>query len=241
MDIISVVFLLLVGLGAAFVQRVSGFGLGIFAMIFLPHIVPSHTMAAAISSLFSCVTNTYNAIRFRKYIAMKTAVPMICAALVTITAAVRFATMVSAEIFQMLLGGVLILMSLYFIFFNQKIKIRATTKNGILAGSLGGILGGLFSTGGPPAVLYMTNAVDDNMVYFATIQFYFCFTNLYATANRIVEGIITGQVLLYAAVGMVGCMIGDMIGGKVFDRLDAAALKKIIYIGMIISGVVMFF
>lgn len=233
--------LLLIGAGAAFVQRVSGFGLGIFAMIFLPHILPSHTAAAAIASLFSCVTTTYNTVRYSQHIAFKTAIPMIAAAIVTITAAVRFATLVSADAFQMLLGGVLILMSLYFIFFNQRIKIRPTIGNGLIAGSLGGILGGLFSTGGPPAVLYLTNALDNNLVYFATVQFYFCFTNIYATFNRVVSGIITRDVLTYAGIGILGCLVGDWIGGKVFDKLDAKALKKIIYIGMIISGVLMFF
>lgn len=233
--------LLLIGTGAAFVQRVSGFGLGIFAMIFLPHILPSHTAAAAISSLFSCVTTTYNTVCYRHKIAFKTAIPMIAAALVTITVAVRCATLVSADVFKMLLGGVLILMSLYFIFFNQKVKIRPTIGNGVIAGSLGGILGGLFSTGGPPAVLYLTNALDDNLVYFATVQFYFCFTNIFATVNRIVSGIITKQVLLYAGIGVLGCLVGDWIGGKVFDKLDGKALKRVIYIGMIISGILMFF
>lgn len=233
--------LLLVGAGAAFVQRVSGFGLGIFAMIFLPHILPSHTAAAAIAGLFSCVTTTYNAIRYRQHIAFKTAIPMIAASLVTITVAVRFATLVSADIFKMLLGCVLILMSLYFIFFSKRVSLRPTVSGGLISGSLGGLLGGLFSTGGPPAVLYLTNAVEDNLVYFATVQFYFCFTNLYATANRALSGIITRQVLVYAAVGILGCLVGDRLGSRVFRKLDAGSLKKVIYIGMIISGILIFF
>lgn len=210
-------------------------------MIFLPHFLPNHTAAAAIASLFSCVTTTYNAVRYRRQINFRAAIPMIIASLVTITAAIRFSTHVSGEIFRMLLGGVLILLSLYFVFFSQRVYIRATVGNGLIAGSLGGILGGLFSTGGPPAVLYLTNALDDNMVYFATIQFYFCFTNIYATINRALSGIITEQVLVYAAVGIVGCLVGDRIGSKVFDKLDGKILKNVIYIGMIVSGILMFF
>ena len=41
--------------------------------------------------------------------------------------------------------------------------------------------------------------------------------------------------------GVAGCLVGDFIGKKVFDKLDSDKLKKIIYIGMIISGIVMFF
>lgn len=241
MDLLHCLFLILIGIGAGFVQRVSGFGLGIFAMVFLPHFMPSHTAAAAISSLFACVTATYNAIRYRKNIAYKTALPMICAALISIPIAVRFSAVVSGDIFKILLGAVLILLSIYFIFFNKKINIKPTFSNGLLAGTLGGTLGGLFSTGGPPAVLYLSSATADNITYFATIQFYFCFTNLYATSMRVINGIINTDILIYAAVGMIGCMTGDFIGKTVFDKLDSNKLKQIIYIGMIISGVVMFF
>ena len=38
---------------------------------------------------------------------------------------------------------------------------------------------------------------------------------------------------------MVGCLLGDFIGKKVFDKLNAKKLKMIIYIGMIISGALM--
>ncbi len=241
MEPLYIFFLVIIGIGAGFVQRVSGFGLGIFAMMFLPHFMPSHTAAATISTLFSCVTSTYNSIRYRKNVAFKTGLPMICAALISIPIAVYFSAVVSGEIFKILLGVVLIALSIYFIFFNMHLKIKPTCFNGMLAGTLGGTLNGLFSTGGPPAVLYLSSATVDNATYFATIQFYFCFTNLYATAARAVNGIINTEILICAAIGVVGCMIGDFIGKFVFDKLNSDKLKYIIYIGMILSGIIMLF
>lgn len=241
MNILHCIFLVLIGLGAGFVQRISGFGLCIFAMVFLPHFMPSHTAAAAISGIFSCVLTSYNAFCYRKHIAFKIAWPMIIASLVTIPVAVHFSAAVSADIFKILLGCVLVVLGIYFIFFNGNLKIKPTPVNGVLAGMLGGGLGGLFSTGGPPVVLYLNNATSENMIYFATISFYFAFTDVYATAVRAINGIITPQIVLYALIGLAGCLTGDFIGKKVFDRLDGAKLKRIIYIGMIISGAVMFF
>ena len=241
MSLLHCLFLILIGIGAGFVQRVSGFGLGIFAMIFLPHFMPSHTAATSISSLFACATATYNAIRYRKNVEYKTVFPMICAALISVALAVHFSSKISPDIFKILLAVVLIALSLYFIFFNKDIKIKPNFSNGFLAGALGGTLGGLFSTGGPPAVLYLSSATKDNITYFATIQFYFCFTNLYATTMRAINGIINTDILTYAAIGMIGCMSGDFIGRKVFDKLDSNKLKSIIYIGMLISGVIMLF
>lgn len=233
--------LVLIGVGGGFIQRVSGFGLGIFVMLFLPHLMPTHTAAAAIAALFSAATSTFNAFRYRKNISYKIAFPMICASLISIPIAVGFSKAVSGDLFQILLGVVLILLSLYFMFFNQNIRLKPTAANGVLSGALGGVLGGLFSTGGPPAVLYLSSAIDQNITYFATIQFYFCFTNLYATAMRVASGIMDLEILILAAVGMIGCMTGDLIGKKVFDKLDSKKLKQIIYAGMLISGIVMFF
>ncbi|MBQ2863735.1 MAG: sulfite exporter TauE/SafE family protein [Clostridia bacterium] len=81
----------------------------------------------------------------------------------------------------------------------------------------------------------------DNATYFATIQFYFCVTNLYSTLMRAAGGIIDVGVLTYAAVGILGSMAGDLLGGRVFDSLDSDKLKRIIYIGMIVSGFIMLF
>ena len=239
MDALHIILLILIGAGAGFVQRVSGFGMGIFAMIFLPHFMPTHTDAAAISSLFSCVTSTYNFICYRKNVAYKTAVPMICAALISIPIAVHFSSVVSGDIFKILLGVMLIIISIYFIFFSKNIKVRPTFINGLLAGTLGGTLSGLFSTGGPPAVIYLNNATKDNITYFATIQFYFCFTNIYSTSTRILSGLITPAILLYSAIGLIGCVIGDSVGRTVFNRLDSSKLKIVIYAGMIFSGIIM--
>lgn len=241
MNYIYCIYLILIGFGAAFVQRVSGFGLGIFAMTFLPHFMPSHTDAATVSSLFALVTTTYNAISYRKNIEYKTALPMILASLISIPIAVYFSAVVPSNIFKILLGIILIILSVYFMFFNRHIKMKPNLKNGIIAGALGGTLGGLFSTGGPPAVLYLSTAASNNATYFATIQFYFCFTNLYATAMRAVNGIIYTELLFYAAVGIIGCLFGDIAGKKIFNKLDSKKLKFIIYVGMIISGIAMFF
>ncbi len=241
MEPLHIILLMLVGAGAGFVQRVSGFGLGIFAMTFLPHFLPSHTAAAAISALLSLVTSSYNSVRYRKNISYKTVLPMLCAALVSIPVAVHFSKSVSGKTFELLLGAVLIALGVYFIFFNSRFTLKPTVPNGIIAGTLGGTLNGLFSTGGPPVVLYLTGATPDKLTYFATVQFFFCVTNIYATATRAVNGILTAELLLYALFGIAGCMAGDHLGKFVFDRMDSDKFKRMIYIGMMISGIILFF
>ena len=239
MGAIEAILLTIVGIGAGFVQRVSGFGLGIFAMIFLPYFLPSHTAAATIVGICSMVTSSYNAVKYRKDIPYKTVLPLLLSALVSIPVAVYFSSTVPKGIFEVLLGAVLVMLSVYFLFFSRGVKIKGTLTNGVIAGALSGVLNGLFSTGGPPAVLYLTHATVSNAAYFAGIQFYFGLTNVYATAMRVFGGFFTLDILTLSAFALCGCMLGDFLGKFVFDKLDGEKLKKIIYIGMIISGAVM--
>ena len=239
MELFDEILLIIVGIGAGFVQRVSGFGLGIFAMLFLPHFLPTHTAAATVVGICSLVTSTMNAVKYRRDINYKTVLPLLFAAAVSIPIAVYFSAKVSKGVFEILLGTVLILLSIYFLFFNKSVKLKASVLGGTIAGTLSGILNGLFSTGGPPAVLYLANVSASNAAYFAGIQFYFALTNIYATVMRAISGLLTLDVLLLSIFGLVGCVVGDFLGKSVFERLDGEKLKRIIYIGMIASGIVM--
>ena len=165
--------------------------------------------------------------------------PMLISAMVVIPIAVYFSASVPDEVFKIILGAVLILLSIFFMFFSTKIHFKPSIFKGSIFGALGGKLNGLFSTGGPPVVLYLTHATDTNDSYFAGTQFYFCVTNIYATVMRAINGLLTVEILIYALIGMLGCLLGDFIGRRVFDKLNAKRLKMIIYIGMIISGVLM--
>ena len=234
-----ILLLILVTVGGGFVQRVSGFGLGIFVMLFFPYLLPSYAMGAAVSCLLSVIGSGYNAVRYRKDIHVKTVLPLICAAAVTIPIAVHFSSSAPEALMKRLLGIVLIVLSVYFLFFSGKVRIRPTVGNGVIAGALGGTLNGLFSTGGPPVVLYMVHAAEDKAVYFASIQFYFALTNAYSSIARLVNGIITWEVMGWFAVCTIGWGIGNAIGVRVFERLDGDKLKKVIYIGMIVSGILM--
>ncbi|MBQ2863736.1 MAG: hypothetical protein IJE84_06120 [Clostridia bacterium] len=90
---------------------------------------------------------------------------MLCTALVTIPVAVYFSSVVSGRIFSVLLGVVLIALSTYFLFFFDRIKLRPTLSGALATGAVSGVLGGLFSTSGPPVVLYLSYSRGESNSY----------------------------------------------------------------------------
>lgn len=241
MELWQLPLLVLISFSGSFVQRVTGFGYGIFVMMFLPALIGSSVEAAALSGLISCCTCTYNVIRMRGNVRWKLVIPTMAASLVTVPIAVRFSAVAPEALVRSLLGAALILLSIYFLFFAGKIRLRPSVPAGLAAGSLSGVLGGMFSMGGPPIVLYLVQAVADKTVYFATLQAHFSVTNLYTSATRAVNGMITGKVLVWFAVAVMGSLLGNHVGGKLFAKLDSVRLKRLVYLGMIVSGVIMLF
>lgn len=236
---VEFVAILIVSATGGFIQRVTGFGFGIFAMMFFPYIMQTHNSATAVVSIISCILCIYNAIIYRKKTLYREMLPLILAALITIPISVRLSVLISGALLKKALGIVLILLSIYFLFFDNRIKMKPTVKNGAIAGGISGMLIGLFSTGGPPVVLYLMNALTDNAVYFASTQFYFGLTSIYSTVVRIFNGIITFEVIVYSVIGLIGSIVGDFVGKHIFDKLNRQSLKQLVYLGMIVSGIVM--
>lgn len=71
--------LILVGISCmgSFIQRVSGFGFGIFVMTILPHLLPSYGEATALSGMLAGSMSIVVALRMRKFIVWKEVLPIL--------------------------------------------------------------------------------------------------------------------------------------------------------------------
>lgn len=220
------------------IQRVSGFGFGIIVMIFLPYILGSYGEANALSGLLSFVSCGAVAISLWRHIDWKNLIfPFIGYALISLPTII-FMSLQPDSIMFILLGAALILLSFYFIFFSEKIKIKAAWWTGLLSGSISGVMGGLFAMGGPPVVVYFVQTEkEDKLAYLATIQMYFTLTNLYGTGVKAFRGLVTPNVLLLALCGTVGLALGILIGKAIFNKLNALTIRRVVYGVMAVSGI----
>ena len=152
--------------------------------------------------------------------------------------AVRFMSGQGDDLLKALLGVFLILLSLYLVFFSNRIHIKPTWYGGLAAGGLSGILSGLFAMGGPPVVVYFMESERDVNRYLATIQAYLTLTNIFNTAIKAAAGFVSGSVMGFWLFGAAGTLAGIYVGKKMYGKLNANLIKKLVYVMMAASGVV---
>ncbi|MBP5270029.1 MAG: TSUP family transporter, partial [Clostridia bacterium] len=133
----------------------------------------------------------------------------------------------------------LVLMSVWFVFLSKRIKIKDSPLSALACGGLSGLLGGLFSMSGPPAVVsFLESSKGDNLRYLGTIQAYFLITNAFSCVVKASNGFLTREVAVLYAAGLLGVLAGAAVGSLVFNRLDGGKLRKTVYVFMACSGVV---
>ena len=228
----------LISCAGSVIQRITGFGYGIFVMMFFPYFMPSYGEANALSGMISATTSIFVALSMRKHTKWKNLpAPLVCSA-ITSYLAIQFMAGQTDKTLKLLLGIVLIALSIYFFFFAGKIKFKPAIWKGALAGSLSGVMNGLFAMGGPPMVIYFMMSSEDMKEYLATIQMYFALSNIYTTAIKASAGYVTSEVLVFYVIAVLSAFIGVWLGKRVFNRCKPAVLKKAIYGFMAISGVI---
>ena len=234
----TILFFILTTAAAAFVQASTGFGFGIFVMMFFPQFLPSYGMSVTMSGMLSLETTAVTSIQYRRHIAWKKLLwPTVCYIAVS-TAAILLSAGQADSLMKRLLGAVLVVLSVWFLFFGKRVRIRPTPAAGIIAGSLSGLLSDLFSIGGPPMVVYLLSGADSKDEYLATIQTYFTVTNIYALIVRAAAGLVTFETLRYALIGAGGIALGVYLGRRVFRSLNADRLRVAVYLFMAVSGVI---
>ena len=139
-----VLSIFLLSIGASFTQRTTGFGFGIFIMTMLPFLMPSYGEATTLSGLFAITASAAIAWRLRDYVTWSRLWPILLTFIIVSTIAVFAMTRIEDHILRRVLGVALVLISIYFMLFIQRIKLSTTKSVQVGAGTLSGLMGGFF-------------------------------------------------------------------------------------------------
>ena len=81
-SLFMIVALFVLAMIAAFVQRVCGFGFGIFIMTMLPYLMPSYGESVTLSGILSATQSVFILSRAYKYVVWKRMIPILLTFLV---------------------------------------------------------------------------------------------------------------------------------------------------------------
>ena len=145
----------------------------------------------------------------------------------------------SNEVLKRCLGGVLILIGLYFLTDSRQIRmpLRSKSSQGAI-GLLSGMMGGMFAMPGPPVVVYCISSLPDKRQYMATMQAFSVVFNVFYTYFRAQAGFYSDHTLLLWGTGLLGVIAGSALGARCFEVISHQTLKRIVYLTMLVSGTV---
>ena len=225
-------------IAASFIQRVSGFGFGIFVMMFFPFILSSYGESIMLSGLLAGTTALLIAVKNRESIQWRIMWIIVLFNIIISYMAIEYISSISNDMLKSCLGIMLIIIALYFMLYDGKIKIIFSSKLAqAIIGCISGVMGGMFAMPGPPVVLFCVQAINNKHYYIATLQAFSIVFNVFYTIFRTRVGFYSEHTVYYWGIGLLGLVIGTFLGACCFKYISHKVLKRIVYIMMMISGI----
>lgn len=229
-----IVFFIMLLAGA--VQGSCGFGAGLVGMALLPLFLTYKTalpvmfIASAVLSL-NLLLRSFKSINWQLFI-----LPTMFSFLGRILGLLAFQNFHNS-VLSIILGSLIFLIALFQLGWSKKIRLKPSTKNSMLAGSLSGVLGGLASASGPPLVLYYMNLALPKQEYLATIQASFLAGALFSISLLAASGGYDASILQLGLFAASGIFLGSLLGYRFFARLKQDALHKLINYVLLLMGI----
>jgi uncharacterized membrane protein YfcA len=142
-----------------------------------------------------------------------------------------------SDILKKIFGLFLVGYALKTLFWKRTSLKKPNRYIGILAGFLGGGLGGLFSTGGPPVVIYLNSIINDKRIFRATILFYLLVINSWQFVTYIYYGLITVDVLKFSLYLFPAFIIGNLTGALIHIKINDLLFNRIVAIILLVTGI----
>ena len=112
---------------------------------------------------------------------------------------------------------------------------------GLIAGFLGGCLGGMFGTGGPPIIIYLNSKVKDRRAFRATLILYFLVANTWQLATYCYARLINWEVLRFVLYLLPAFIIGNLVGSIMHIKINRVVFNRIVAVVLLITGVFLIF
>lgn len=227
--------IILLAATASCIQALSGFGFSLFIVPFLSLLIgPKDTVVLA--NLLSVMVNLIQFPRLRHSIERKTAFILALGSYAGMPVGLAVLLLIDPVALKLLIAVSVILFTLLIM---RGLRIHGGGHPGDLAtGFVSGILNTSTSMSGPPIVLYLQGKGLTPATFRSTTNAFFLVTAVGAVGLLFASGSVKPWVLGAFLLAMPAAEGGRMLGNRLFDRIDEARFRRLVYAILLLSATV---
>jgi uncharacterized membrane protein YfcA len=233
LNIIEICIAIVIIFIAYIIKGLSGFGSGLIAIPLLAFFLPI-TFIVPVLGLLSYSGTFIQSLSLRKQASWSVILPLIPFSFIGIFIALWLLSNVDAHILVFCLGLFVLLYSIYSLL--PVTDLKGGYYWAVLCGSLGGLVGALFGTGGPFYVVYLKLRQLDKAQFRATIASVFLIDGGARIIGYATSGLYTPQVLTLTAILFPVLLLGMYVGHHLHIKIDQKRFNQVISVMLMLSG-----
>jgi len=221
------------------VRSTLGFGEALIAVPFFLLFLPVE-IAVPLAVMLSIVIALVVVIQDHKKIHFHSAKWLIIYAVLGLPLGILILTYANETIVKTGLGLLIILYSLYSLYFTKNKALEEDNKFWLfVCGFLSGVFGGAYGLNGPPLVVYGNLRQWSAKHFRATLQAYFLPVSLLSVVGYYSKGLITTEVNIYFLYSLITTIPAIFLGRYLNHKLKDGAFFKYVYWGLMLISVVL--
>lgn len=222
---------------ASLVMGLTGFGIALVAMAFLPWLM-SPVTAVIVLTVYATVFSIVVAVQLRREVTPGALADLLIGTAAGAPLGVWVLSALPVTALNRLIG--LVLVGVVALEFRGTIQGRFTGRGwGLGAGFAAGVIGGAIGTPAPPVIVYAAaqqwspRTMKSNVMCFLAVNQAVILTG-YGWA-----GLITREVMTVAAAYAVPALVGLFTGIALFDRVDPVGFRRAVFAVLFFSGLLL--
>jgi uncharacterized membrane protein YfcA len=222
---------------ASFVMGLTGFGIALVAMAFLPWVM-SPVTAIVVLTLYALVFSVVVAFQLRRDLTPRALIDLLIGTIVGTPIGVWGLAALPVSAINRLIGLVLVLVVV--------LEFRGVMPShlvgrwwGLATGFLAGVIGGAVGTPGPPVVVYATTQGWGPRTMKANTMAFFVANQGAILVGYWWAGLLTRETAEVAAAFALPALAGLGAGVALFGRLDPVVFRRVVFGMLLVSGLVL--
>ncbi len=235
---LTIITVALINFLSAFIQAASGLGYAIFAMFFMPMVLPFQ-QCSLISAAVIVVIGIQMTVSLRSYIDVRKVILPMFFCILTTGVGIYIIRVTNAGVLRKTMGVFLLVLSVYF-YITEKhgIKVKESFLSGAAIDAITGLTTGMFNIVGPFLTLYYYGNSKNNLEFKANLEFSFLIAGIYSLCLNLFY--IKPDAFLLKTIGLsaIASVAAGITGLRLFRKLDRKKLKYVILCTLPLMGVI---